>query len=385
MRKGENEMKKMRQLWKKSGLALALSLVFCLLVLPVTVRAAEVEPAGEPETRLDAGAGLALQGAKLGTVEIVGAGEQHIEWKDPDQRMTESGEQKFLAVRHGEGQEGDVEGYIYIQILPVEKIEVTNPPYKTEYLLGENFEKTGMKVTAYYKAEAEAVADAGAEENYPYSRELEDGEYTIPDGENLQLAQTAVTVSAYGKTTTQTISVSKGYTVKINGIISEHYSQFPEYDKVNHTLIVNVREGSDVNFLLEQPEGATYEGISIVKGLTKEQLGIQASPEQFAGGQAGIFFTMPANDVELTIHWSGLDDKKQETPDNNGGGSSSGGSGSSGSSGSGSGTATASAPQTIAQGPKTADTNAVRTLGYTLFLLAAVTGVSGVALYRRKR
>ena len=372
----------MRQLWKKSGLMLVLSLLFCLLALPVTARAAELDPTGDPEKVLDAGAGSGLQGAKLGTVEIRGAGEQHIEWKNPDQRMTESGGHQFLAVRHGDNRYEEAEGYIYVWVLPVEKLAVTNPPYKTAYLLGENFEETGMKVTAYYKAEEEAVAEAGAEESYPYSRQLDDEEYTIPDGENLPLAQTAVTVAAYGKTAAQPISVSKGYTVKINGIISGHYSQYPEYDKVNHTLIVNEREGSDVSFLFEQPEGATYEGISIVKGLTKEQLGLQVSPEHFAGGQAGIFFTMPANDVEITIHWSGLNDKKQETPDNNGGGSSSGGSGSSGS---GSSTPTASAPQPIVQGPKTADTNAVRTLGYTLLLLAAVTGVGGITLCRRKR
>ncbi|MEQ2471468.1 hypothetical protein [Laedolimicola intestinihominis] len=375
-------MKKMRQLWKKSGLTLVLSLLFCLLALPVTARAAELAPTGDPENVLDAGAGSGLQGAKLGTVEIRGAGEQHIEWKNPDQRMTESGGHQFLAVRHGDNRYEEAEGYIYVWVLPVEKLAVTNPPYKTAYLLGENFEETGMKVTAYYKAEAEAVAEAGAEESYPYSRQLDDEEYIIPDGENLPLAQTAVTVAAYGKTAAQPISVSKGYTVKINGIISGHYSQYPEYDKVNHTLIVNEREGSDVSFLFEQPEGATYEGISIIKGLTKEQLGLQVSPEHFAGGQAGFFFTMPANDVELTIQWSGLNDKKQETPDNNGGGSSSGGSGSSGS---GSSTPTASAPQPIAQGPKTADTNAVRTLGYTLLLLAAVTGVGGITLCRRKR
>ena len=374
-------MKKMRQLWKKSGLTLVLSLLFCLLALPVTARAAELDPTGDPENVLDAGAGSGLQGAKLGTVEIRGAGEQHIEWKNPDQRMTESGGHQFLAVRHGDNRYEEAEGYIYVWVLPVEKLAVTNPPYKTAYLLGENFEETGMKVTAYYKAEAEAVAEAGAEESYPYSRQLDDEEYTIPDGENLPLAQTAVTVAAYGKTAAQPISVSKGYTVKINGIISGHYSQYPEYDKVNHTLIVNKQEGSDVSFLFEQPEGATYQGISIVKGLTKEQLGIQASPEHLAGGQAGIFFTMPANDVELTIQWSGLNDKKQETPDNNSGSRS----GVSGSSDSGSSTPTASAPQPIARGPKTADTNAVRTLGYTLLLLAAVTGVGGITLCRRKR
>ena len=49
-------MEKMRQLWKKSGLTLVLSLLFCLLALPVTVRAAELDPTGDPEKVLDAGA-----------------------------------------------------------------------------------------------------------------------------------------------------------------------------------------------------------------------------------------------------------------------------------------------------------------------------------------
>ena len=53
-------MKKMRQLWKKSGLTLVLSLLFCLLALPATARAAELDPTGEPENVLDAGAGSGL-------------------------------------------------------------------------------------------------------------------------------------------------------------------------------------------------------------------------------------------------------------------------------------------------------------------------------------
>lgn len=383
-------MKKMRQLWKKSGLALALSLLFCLLALPVTARATEAPP----EEGLQIPQNLrGYKGDTLSTVDIEGATQGKIHWVDPDKTLEPLGKNNFDAyyeveiivnrADNGTGAEAveqsEEDGRRFeripvsvpVTVFELDSITITEEPVRTKYLLGESFQVTGMRVKAHY-------TDGAANEIYHKG----DG-FIITDGENLPWGKEYVTVSytdhGVTKTTPQPISVSKGYTVKINGIVSGHYAQFPEYDKVNHTFTVNKLEGSSVSFLLEQPEGATYEGISIVKGLTKEQLRLQDSPEQFAGGQAGFLFTMPANDVEITIHWSGLNDKKQETPDNNGGGSSSG------SSGSGSSTPTASAPQPITQGPKTADTNAVRTLGYPLLLLAAVTGVGGITLYRRKR
>lgn len=48
--------------------------------------------------------------------------------------MTESGGHQFLAVRHGDNRYEEAEGYIYVWVLPVEKLAVTNPPYKTAYL-----------------------------------------------------------------------------------------------------------------------------------------------------------------------------------------------------------------------------------------------------------
>ncbi len=59
-------------------------------------------------------------------------------------------------------------------------IEITNPPTKTDYVAGENFNKDGMKITVSY--------------NDGTSRTLSDEEYTVVDGNNLQEGKTTVTI-----------------------------------------------------------------------------------------------------------------------------------------------------------------------------------------------
>lgn len=76
-------------------------------------------------------------------------------------------------------------------------ITITTPPTKTEYVAGENFESTGMVVTATYADETtKAVTD-----------------YEVVDGMNLQLGQVNVTIkhteNKIEKTTTQTITVTE--------------------------------------------------------------------------------------------------------------------------------------------------------------------------------
>lgn len=75
------------------------------------------------------------------------------------------------------------------------QIKVTNPPNKTTYYANENFEKSGMKVTAYYSNGT--------------SKELQDNEYTIEGGNDLKLNQTRVTIKYGGKSTTQDITVKE--------------------------------------------------------------------------------------------------------------------------------------------------------------------------------
>jgi len=75
----------------------------------------------------------------------------------------------------------------------LKEIKITTPPNKTSYFEGENFDKTGMVVTAFL--------------NNGDSNEIT--EYTITDGDNLSAGKTSVTISYEGKNVTQTIKVVK--------------------------------------------------------------------------------------------------------------------------------------------------------------------------------
>ena len=67
-----------------------------------------------------------------------------------------------------------------IRVKAIDHIKVVTPPDKTVYIPGENFDRTGMKVAAVYKDGTSEI--------------LDDSQYTIPDGNNLQLDRTYVTV-----------------------------------------------------------------------------------------------------------------------------------------------------------------------------------------------
>lgn len=77
----------------------------------------------------------------------------------------------------------------------LKEIKVTSAPSKTEYYVGENFVKTGMKVTAYF--------------NNNTSKVLNDTDYTIENGSNLKLGQKNVTIKYEGISTTQSITVKE--------------------------------------------------------------------------------------------------------------------------------------------------------------------------------
>ncbi len=73
----------------------------------------------------------------------------------------------------------------------LESIEITTPPSKTSYYVGENFDKTGMVVKAKYSDET--------------LKEITD--YTIKNGTNLVENQSSITIEYQGKTITQEIEV----------------------------------------------------------------------------------------------------------------------------------------------------------------------------------
>ena len=73
----------------------------------------------------------------------------------------------------------------------LERIEIATPPSKTSYIVGENFDKTGMIVKAKYSDGT--------------SKEVTN--YTIKNGMNLVEGQSSVTIEYNGKTVSQTINV----------------------------------------------------------------------------------------------------------------------------------------------------------------------------------
>lgn len=90
-----------------------------------------------------------------------------------------------------------IKAFVTKKTTPNEKIlnsiSVTTPPKKTNYTEGENFDKTGMVVTAHYSDNEDvAVTD-----------------YEITNGTSLKEGQTSVTISYKEKTTSQAITVNK--------------------------------------------------------------------------------------------------------------------------------------------------------------------------------
>lgn len=78
------------------------------------------------------------------------------------------------------------------------KITITTPPSKTAYIEEQNFDTTGMKVTAHY--------------NNDTTKEISN--YTISDGNNLTVDKTTVTVSYTENNVTKTVSQSITVTKK---------------------------------------------------------------------------------------------------------------------------------------------------------------------------
>lgn len=76
---------------------------------------------------------------------------------------------------------------------PLLEIKITRQPDKVKYIVGQNFDKTGMLVTGIYED----------------GLTTEITNYTIKNGENLTEEQTSVTIEFLGKTETQEITVEE--------------------------------------------------------------------------------------------------------------------------------------------------------------------------------
>ena len=73
------------------------------------------------------------------------------------------------------------------------EIKVTKAPNKTKYIVGQDFDKTGMVITGTYQDKS--------------TQEILD--YTIENGKNLTKGQTSITIKYEEKTTTQSITVEE--------------------------------------------------------------------------------------------------------------------------------------------------------------------------------
>lgn len=117
----------------------------------------------------------------------------------------------------------------------LKKIEITTPPTKTSYFEGENFDKTGMVVTAYYnsKTKPSAVLDSSS--------------YSITNGTNLQEGQTSVTITYEDKSINQIISVEKNRVTELKITtppIKTEYKEGQSFDKTGMVVEATRKNGS---------------------------------------------------------------------------------------------------------------------------------------------
>ena len=134
------------------------------------------------------------------------------------------------------------------------KIEVTTQPSKTTYIEGQNFDKTGMKVTATY--------------NDGTTKEVTN--YTITDGNNLTIGKTSVTVSYTEDGITKTTAVQITVTAKQTDKLTVEFNQYNEVDNNNRKYLCNI---SPETTLEKMKENITTNGTIKVYSNNKEITG----------------------------------------------------------------------------------------------------------------
>lgn len=154
-------------------------------------------------------------------------------------------------------------------------IQITNPPDKTAYFIGENFDDSGMQVTANYNnGESKVITD-----------------YNITNGTNLQKDQTSVTISYGDKTVTQPITVEENVVTSIR--IKEaptklNYKAGEDFDKTGMVVEAVYKDGTTVEITDYTIEDGTnlkngqtsvtisFEGKSVVQAITIESNALQS-------------------------------------------------------------------------------------------------------------
>lgn len=116
----------------------------------------------------------------------------------------------------------------------LKNIEITTKPNKTSYYEGENFDKTGMVVKAYYNSKTNPSAI------------LDSSSYSITNGTNLKAGQTSVTITYQGKSVNQSITVEKNTVtdLKITTAPSKTtYKEGQSFDKTGMIVKATYKNG----------------------------------------------------------------------------------------------------------------------------------------------
>lgn len=117
----------------------------------------------------------------------------------------------------------------------LKNIEITTPPNKTTYMVGENFDKTGMVVKANYNSRTNPSAI------------LDDSSYSITDGTNLAEGQTSVTITYGGQSVKQAITVQKESVTEITIKTPPNKTEYKEgkhFDKAGMVVEATYQSGA---------------------------------------------------------------------------------------------------------------------------------------------
>ncbi len=116
----------------------------------------------------------------------------------------------------------------------LKSIKITTPPIKTSYFEGENFDKTGMVITAYYNSKVKP------------SVVLDSSSYSISNGTNLKAGQTSVTITFDNKSVNQTIKVEKNSVTELKiktPPTKTEYKEGQNFDKAGMIIEATFKNG----------------------------------------------------------------------------------------------------------------------------------------------
>ena len=117
----------------------------------------------------------------------------------------------------------------------LKSIEITTPPSKTSYYEGEDFDKTGMVVTAYYNSKTKPFII------------LDSSDYNIINGTNLVEGQNSVTITYKDKSVNQMISVEKNSVKELKITTPPTKTEYKEgqnFDKTGMIIEATRKNGS---------------------------------------------------------------------------------------------------------------------------------------------